>query len=307
MTNLLCLFLPAVVALSSTQNQVFSGDDPFADVMVSYDSGTDPAPGYTNPNTALGSPERFTGEDFFPNVVSAFSSPYGNDEIVSIGVGGHLVVQFNTPVTNDSNNLYGIDLLIFSNASFIDIDYPNGVVGGLFGDDGGTIEVSVDGSEWHLVTGAIADGPFPTMGFVDSGPFDIVPGTVLTDFTRPVDPLLTPESFLNLNNAQIVARYRGSGGGVGVDIGTVGLSEISFVRIRNPIDAIEAIEIDAFSDVSPRKPGDANLDDQVDVADLLLVINAWGVVEPGAPPADFNNDGLTNVSDLLIVINSWGL
>lgn len=280
-------------------------DDPFADVMESYDAGSNPAPGYTNPFTTLGAPERFTGEDFFPSVVSAFSAPYGIDEIVSIGAGGHLVVKFNTPLTNDPNNLYGIDLLIFCNTSFIDDDFPNGLVGGIFGNDGGTVEVSDDGENWHLIPNIPADGPFPTMGYIDSGPFDEVPGNIPTDFTRPVDPTLTWQSFLGLTNSQVVERYRGSGGGVGIDIGITGLQQVSYVRIKNPQDAIEAIEIDGFSDVSPRLPGDVNLDGGVNVLDLLAVISAWGPHIPGGPPADFNNDGLINVSDLLIVINNW--
>lgn len=280
-------------------------DDPFADVMESYDAGADAAPGYTNPFTTIGSPERFTGEDFFPSVVSAFSGPYGIDEIVSIGAGGHLIVKFNTPITNDPNNLYGIDLLIFCNASFIDDDYPNGLVGGIFSNDGGTVEVSEDGELWHLIPNIAADGPMPTMGYIDSGPFDTVPGSILTDFTRPVDPALTWQSFLGLNNSQVVERYRGSGGGVGIDINLVGLQQISYVRIKNPSDAVDNIEIDAFSDVSPRLPGDVNLDGNVNVVDLLTVINSWGVPVPGGPPADFNNDGLVNVIDLLTVINHW--
>jgi hypothetical protein len=295
------VFFASAAAIGSTAT-----DDPFADEVISYHPGNGAAPGYTNPLVALGSPERFTGEGMFPSVVSAFSAPYGFDEIVSIGPGGHLTVKFNTPVTNDPNNLYGIDLLIFGNTSFIDVDYPNGVVGGLFGDDGGIVEVSADGVNWHLVPNVMADGPFPTVGYIDSGPFDVTPGTILTDFTRPVDPSLTLSHFMGLTNAQVVQRYRGSGGGVGINLAWVGLGQISYVRISNPPNAKEAIEIDALSDVAPRIPGDANLDGLVNVNDLLLVINGWGVMAPGAPPADFNNDGVVNVNDLLIVINNWG-
>jgi hypothetical protein len=44
---------------------------------------------------------------------------------------------------------------------------------------------------------------------------------------------------------------------------------------------------------------------EVDVADLLLVIRSWGSVAPGVP-ADINNDGVVNVQDMLIVIENWG-
>jgi len=40
----------------------------------------------------------------------------------------------------------------------------------------------------------------------------------------------------------------------------------------------------------------------VDVADLLLVIGAWG--ESGE--ADIDGNGTVNVADLLILIGAWG-
>ena len=95
------------------------------------------------------SPERFTGEGVFPQVVSVFNGPWGTDEIVSIGAGGQLVLKFNTPVTDDPNNSYGIDLLVFGNAIFIDENWPNGECGSppsLLG-EGGLIEVSADAAD----------------------------------------------------------------------------------------------------------------------------------------------------------------
>lgn len=298
----------AAVALPIFVDQLcLAGDDPFADEVISYAPGAGAAPGYTDSQTVLGSPERFTAEGTkYPSVVSAFSAPYWFDEIVSIGLGGHLTVKFNTPVTNDPNNLYGIDLLIFGNTSFIDSDYPNGIVDGVFGDDGGIIEVSADGETWHTINGVAADGLMPTIGYLDSGPFDTFPGTQPTDFTRPVDPALTLVHFMGLNNSQVTQKYRGCGGGAGIDIGSVGLTQISYVRISVPANAQENVEIDAFSDVAPRRPGDVDLNGIVNVADLLAVINAWGVAVPGGPPADFDNNGIVNVTDLLIVINNWG-
>jgi hypothetical protein len=280
-------------------------DDPFADVLVSYEPGVGQEPGYFHSLTALGSPERYTGEIFdFPLVVSAFNPPFGTDEIVSLGAGGHITLMFNTPVTDDPNNLYGIDLLIFGNTGFID---SVGTAAGLFGNDGGIVEVSVDGTNWVTIPKVIADGPIPTLGYLDSGEYDAVPGRVPTDFTRPFDPLWTIESFDGLTHAQIVERYsvNGSGGGTGIDLASVGLSQISYVRISNSLDAQENVEVDAVSDVSPRVPGDANLDGIVNIDDLLLLIGVWGPVAPGKPPADFDNNGVVNVDDLLAIIGGW--
>jgi hypothetical protein len=54
--------------------------------------------------------------------------------------------------------------------------------------------------------------------------------------------------------------------------------------------------------------GDITGDGAVDVDDLLMVINAWGVcVDPKDCPADVAVSGAVDVDDLLIVINGWGM
>jgi hypothetical protein len=58
-------------------------------------------------------------------------------------------------------------------------------------------------------------------------------------------------------------------------------------------------------------PGDVNHDGNVNAADLLEAINAWGPCPPGPPcAADVspppNGDGLVNVGDLLTILNNWG-
>lgn len=226
--------------------------DPWADAVVSYDAGANPAGGYTDDSTALGSPERFTGEATpFPGVVGLFSPAFGADEIVSIGAGGWLTVRFDEPVVDDASNPFGLDLLVFGNAGII----GPGVAGdppAMFGVGGvATIEVSADGVDWRPL-GARHLDLFPTLGYQDSGPFDAAPGSVLTDFTRPVDPSITLADFAGLTNAQIAALYDGSGGGVGFDLAGTGLAEIFFVRVSNL--SADAFEIDALADVSVPSP-----------------------------------------------------
>ena len=249
--HLPCAFILAAALATSLATQTFAtpGDDPFADGIVEFDDGIGGASGFDDASTVLGTPERFTGEGIFPSVVSPFSPAFGLDELVSIGDGGFITVQFNTPVTDDANNPFGIDLLVFGNAGFIDSSFPNGVVGGLFGNDGGTVQVSSDGINFVEVPNVAADGMFPTFGYLDAGPYDDSPGNVLSDFTRPVDPSLTIDDFMGLSHAEVVDLYAGSGGGAGIDLATVGLSEISFVRVS--YSGSENIEIEAFSDVSP--------------------------------------------------------
>ncbi|MCI0362772.1 MAG: hypothetical protein L0219_02755 [Phycisphaerales bacterium] len=50
-------------------------------------------------------------------------------------------------------------------------------------------------------------------------------------------------------------------------------------------------------------PADLTNDGQVDVADLLDLVEAWGAA---GGPADLNGDGIVNVADLLELISAWG-
>lgn len=242
-------------ALLGTRAQ---GADPWAD-FVTYVPGTNPDSGYTDPNAAIGKPTLISVDPFgfMDGVVTPLSSSFGFGETVSIGAGGSLTLQFAEPVTNDPNNPFGIDLLVFGNA-FITGDFfggpptfpfkPEGLASGVAG-EGGLIEVSADGNAYVSIVGAAADGLFPTNAYADIGtPFTSTPGLVEADFTRPVDPAFNPAG---KTFAQIVAGYNGSGGGGGVDIGAVGLSSISYVRITNPLGSTMTPEIDAVADVAP--------------------------------------------------------
>ena len=272
--------------------------DPFGDLVSEYVPGTDPTPGYDDPTTTLGPPNRCTSY----GVVSPFNPAFETTEIVSIGAGGSLTVAFAAPVVDDPANPFGVDLLVFSNAGFVDASLPDGIVGGLIS-DGGLIEVSADGTAWVPVPGAIAEGLFPTLSYLDSGPYDFEPGSMPTSFTRPVDPSLTLADLLGFSVPELVLAYGGSGGGVGIDLSPLGLEAISFVRVVVPEDSDFNVEIDAFADVAPAVAGDVNGDGVVDVTDLVSVINGWGAM--GELPSDVNNDGLVNVTDLLLVIVNW--
>jgi hypothetical protein len=222
--------------------------DPWADRVVSYTEGSGVIAGYNSPAHALGEPSRFSADPQFPSVVSPFSPAYQPGQLVSIGAGGSLTLRFDEPITNDAAHPFGIDLLIFGNSGYADLNFPEGLAGPLFGVGGGAVEVSADGTTWTAAPGAVADGAFPTLGYLDPGdPYSPNPGAVPSDFTRPVDPAFNAAG---MNFAQIVAAYNGAGGGAGVDIGVLGLSSISFVRISNPAGAAGTVDVDALAAVA---------------------------------------------------------
>lgn len=279
-------------------------DTPFAAEVVSYTAGTGAAAGFTSALAALGSPERFSGEGLIPGCVTPFQPAWRPNELVSLGIGGSLTVRFDHDVTDDPRNPFGVDLLVFGNAFFTDAGSGAGVVGGLMS-EGGTISVSLDGATWTAVPALEADGLFPTLGYLDAGPYATVPGAVETDFLRPVDPTHSMGSLVSLSFRSLVDMYDGSGGGAGIDLAALGLRAIRYVRIEGPTMAGFSPEIDAFADVAP-EPASPDLDGSgtVDASDLALLLSSWGAVQS---PADLDGDGVVASSDIALLLSAWSV
>ena len=243
----------ATVAVLAAAGPLWAAD-PWADAVVAYTQGSgvgnDFVTGnaFNDPNVALGQPTRFTSDPAnFGGPVHPFNSPFRANEVVSIGEGGSLTLSFDEPVADDPQNPFGIDLLVFGNAFYFLTPFAsNGVVSGA-STEGGRIEVSADGINFVEIVGVEADGIFPTLGYLDvTDPLSSTAGSVLSDFTKPVDPSFDPTG---LTLAEIVTGYDRSGGGVGIDLSGTGLSAISYVRIFNLVGSGVVPEIDALADV----------------------------------------------------------
>ncbi|TWT45393.1 hypothetical protein RAS1_18160 [Phycisphaerae bacterium RAS1] len=235
-----------VAALLSLPAAFAGAVDPWADGVVAFSPGADGNPAYPDPATAIGSPERFTGEgtDYF-GVVSVFNPPFGGDEIVSLGAGGSLTVRFNEPITNDPAHAYGVDLIIFSNGFFIDEAWPAGVVGGRFTTGTMRVRVSQNGVDFHDA-GVFDPSLYPTQGYRDVGPYSATPGDDPTEFLRPLNPSLTFADYQGQSLGGVLSLYDGSGGGIPVDIAGAGLSSVNFVRVEA---AGGVVQVDAFATV----------------------------------------------------------
>jgi hypothetical protein len=214
----------------------------FAGTVVSYTEGSGVTSGYNDPTAALGAPTTFIG---YQNA-DPFNPPYQSSDIVGIGTGGSLTLQFNTPIQNNPDNPFGLDFIIFGHAGFNeDFDTGTATDGSFF--TGGTsdvrVSVSADGSTFYTLNPSltpVVDGLFPTDA--SGNPF------------LPVNPSLTAADFTGLTLAQIEALYGGSAGGAGFDIAwavngsnqSVSLSSIDYVRLDVLGDGTPAY-IDAVS------------------------------------------------------------
>lgn len=242
----LCLSVAATLSASAAGG-------PFADAVVDYDAGANPIPGYTDPGAVLGSPTRFTGVQFgFPSVVSPFSPAFDPGQVVSVGFGGSLTLRMGQTIRDDAAHAFGLDFIVFGNAGFIDVDFPNGSVGdapAFFGQQAPVlVEASIDGHSWSQVATQVLD-LWPTLGYRDAGAFDGVPGNLLTSFTTAMDPSLTLADVANMSYAELVGAYGRSGGGIGIDLSSAGLVEANFLRFTHMGSADQTFQIDAVAAV----------------------------------------------------------
>ncbi|HEY2952573.1 MAG TPA: PEP-CTERM sorting domain-containing protein [Verrucomicrobiae bacterium] len=220
---------------------------PFADAVVSYTPGAGFAPGYTDPSAALGEPSRVT-PGMFGGPVDPFDPPFLATQIVSLGAGGSLTVQFITPIFNSPGHLYGLDFLIFGNAGFDTGPDFNGIANGsLFGQNTGATRVSVSADnvtyfELNPAFAPVVDTLFPTDG--------------AGDFHTPVNPLIGAAAFAGQDLAGVRNLYAGSGGGAGFDLAwardgggqSVSLPSVNYIRVEV---LSGKSEIDGFATVVP--------------------------------------------------------
>ncbi len=275
-------------------------NDDFAVRVVTYDPGLDPVPGYTTAAAALDRPTVDTQFGFPPEkapvvpVFPAWKDVTGAPQIVSIGSGGQLILEFGRDVEDDLNNPYGVDFIVFGNAlqgsstSWDNRDPQATTISsaGVFSEPG-TVSVAQDpNGPWYTYDEPRADSFAPTLGRIYN-PDD--PNTSVgafnqwwsdpTDPTLPLDPNLTPADLVGLTVAQVAQRYNGSAGGTGFDLADSGFAWIRYIKIANSNGTGVSPEIDAVAAVNPghcgdahhpHPPGDLNGDCTVNYADYAL-------------------------------------
>jgi hypothetical protein len=127
----------------------------FADAVAGYTPGAGVSASYTNPVSALGEPSRVT-PGTFGGPVDPFNAAYLGSQLVSVGAGGSLTLEFNTPISNNPANPYGLDFIIFGNAGFTitNGNYSGGGItdGSMYGNNTGSTRVSVSADGLNFYT-----------------------------------------------------------------------------------------------------------------------------------------------------------
>jgi hypothetical protein len=218
----------------------------FANQVISYDPGSTPAAGYTDPSTALGSPTRDTVEfPPFPNEVTIFNPAFGTDELFSVGEGGHITLKLSNYVLPGA----GAEIGVFSNVGIVYGDFVNEIVGDpaeTFGHSSAEVAVSEDGISWTSL--GVVNFNLPMQGYSDAA------GTVPSNFQQPFAGVLSDFDGLPYDHAtdpDVFDLLAGSGGGNWLDISGTGLSQVGYIRfsVADDLNAGTGLnfELDAVS------------------------------------------------------------
>lgn len=210
--------------------------------VVSYDAGSTPTPGgFTTAISAIGSPERFTGEGIFPAPVTPFNPPWLGSEVVSIGEGGHLTLRLSNFVLTQAA---GPHLGVFTNVALFDTSYPNGQAGdsdNAFGIDSARVEVSEDGLAWSMLGDFVFD--IPTNGYTDITDLTTtLPGNSPSDFLKPFTGTLADFGGLQYS-PEIVSLLDGSGGGTWLDLSGSRIDKVGYVRFSVLDDGDDLVDL----------------------------------------------------------------
>jgi len=302
-------------------------DDPWADIVVDASDSLDGSGPHNDPQSVLGEPTRSfydptLGAQLNASVVAGpfyKDAPDGNKVVTTIHAGEFIKVRFDEPLRDDSDNPFGLDLIVFGNAFFVadgfigpDTDMESVNLTGVLFAEPVTVAVSQSGigdpqsdpDQWYVYEGGpFADGLFPTSAFL----WDRCNrnwGSKLS-YTKPVDPSLTVSDFADLTAADAIDMYHASGGGTGYDLGSSGFAWIQFVYITS-----DGGEVDALADVSPGGPfaADIDRDGDVDLNDFAHLQTCF-TGDSGDPisceclPADLNDDDKVDLDDLALLVS----
>ncbi|HEY7118413.1 MAG TPA: hypothetical protein VH475_17625 [Tepidisphaeraceae bacterium] len=202
------------------------------------------ASGATYDDTAavLGAPSPIVGAgSAYAGVLSPFNAHYETSDLVAIGRGGALTLHLSSAVPVSTA---GPEIGVFTSASFLDQDYPNGAVA----NPAHTAAFAEYGAErTAVVEVATTPGNFVSLGRITfdkpanyyanaSAPYQYPPpaSPAVADFGKPFTGDLA--SLSGRTFPQLLAALDGSAGGTWIDVPTgLGLSQVNYVRFSDPM------------------------------------------------------------------------
>jgi len=165
----------------------------------------------------------------YSSVLTPFNAAYQPADILGMGQGGSITLQFATPVRTN-----GYTIGVHTASGLYDSDYPNGSAGATATPyttpRRATIGVSADNFHWISLGTFDLDNPsnYYATG-VDTPGYQLsVTGGTPADVERPFVGSLS--GFSGKDWPQILAMLDGSAGGNWVDLSSTGLPSVSYIR-----------------------------------------------------------------------------
>jgi hypothetical protein len=223
----------------------------FADQVAGYTPGTAPA-NFQTSQAALG---LINGDTGFGGL-NPFNPAFSRDHIVIIGAGGSLSLRLSEPVRTAGGRVG-----VFVNNGLVDTSSDGS---GRAGSPPTTfspppraiVSVSSDGVAYVPLIAAPATFDNPTNAYLDTVPDNYFQplGSQLADQSKPFFGRLS--DFAGESFPQIRTRLAGSAGGTWLDLSTVPLEQVRFVRFDVPVGADYRMVVDSVSAV-PEPAGSA--------------------------------------------------
>jgi hypothetical protein len=287
----------AAVALGSAAQCALAAYTPnpvdFATSVVDFNLNNETLAHYSNPASMLGSPT-ITFNDPFGNTSGdpkkfdnskIIEPPYQTDHATGADVLTEIpestatatyfvTVQMGRPVTDNPNNPYGVDFIVYGNSFFIG-------TGGAFANDTANlhnftihnvlehpliVSVSPDNVNWYTYPQIAGTLPFQAYQWDDT---HLTSTTSLLDFNQPVDPTIAASAMNNgySTAAQVLNAYGTASGGTGFDLAQSGFSSINYIRVASGTS--DYAVIDSIAAVNPvPEPGTFSL---IGVGSIMLL------------------------------------
>jgi len=169
--------------------------------------------------------------------LTPFNGAYSPDQILGVGSGGSITLQFPTPVRTN-----GYTIGVHTGSGLIDSDYPNGTAAisapTYTTPRRATVAVSAAGTDWIPLDTFDLNNPsnFYAAGVDTPGYQPSVAAGTPADVEKPFTGTLA--SFSGDTWPQILTTLDGSAGGNWLDLSSTGLPSVSFIRFTVPSGSI---------------------------------------------------------------------
>jgi YVTN family beta-propeller protein len=200
-----------------------------------------------------------------------------------------------------------------SSVSVINVDGQNSsLITTIPGFTGYPLTVSVDGAGSYVYVGTnTGNGGTNAIRVIDTTGNTLIK-TIPTGGGYPRDSYLSPaDSTVYVSSTDSALIRIAAAGPDSAIIDSVALSsgpcDLAFNEAKKKAVVTQPVP-DGIDVVCYSRPGDVDGDGDVDTADLLLLLAAWGDCPdpPEECPADFDGDGDVDTADLLILLANWG-